>query len=80
MNKLLPIGFPLVPFLNGILYRLVYNRKKAYLFNNYLLFNFSIIIDKVTLLFRNVKTHFQQQSFEPQEFGSNWIGGQGTVP
>ena len=28
----LPIGFPLVPFLNGILYRLVYNRKKAYLF------------------------------------------------
>ena len=25
----LPIGFPLVPFLNGILYRLVYNRKDA---------------------------------------------------
>ena len=31
----LPIGFPLVPFLNGILYRLVYNRKEAYLFYNY---------------------------------------------
>ncbi len=28
----LPIGFPLVPFLNGILYRLVYNRKDALLF------------------------------------------------
>ena len=28
----LPIGFPLVPFLNGILYRLVYNRKDAYFF------------------------------------------------
>ena len=24
----LPIGFPLVPFLNGIVYSLVYNRKK----------------------------------------------------
>jgi hypothetical protein len=28
----LPIGFPLVPFLNGILYRLVYNREYAILF------------------------------------------------
>ncbi|MBT4344634.1 MAG: hypothetical protein HOD68_01050 [Flavobacteriales bacterium] len=28
----LPIGFPLVPFLNGILYRLVYNRKYTFLF------------------------------------------------
>ena len=26
----LPIGFPLVPFLNGILYHLVYNRKDSY--------------------------------------------------
>jgi len=25
----LPIGFPLIPFLNGILYRLVYNRDYA---------------------------------------------------
>ena len=40
----LPKGFPLVPFLNGILYRLVYNRKKAYLFNNYLLFYCSVIV------------------------------------
>ena len=29
----LPIGFPLVPFLNGIVYRLVSNRKKANLFS-----------------------------------------------
>ena len=28
----LPIGFPLVPFLNGI----VYNRKKAYLFYSFI--------------------------------------------
>ena len=28
----LPIGFPLVPFLNGILYPLVYDRKYAPLF------------------------------------------------
>ena len=27
--------------------------------------------NKIILLFRNVKTHFQQQSFEPQEFDSN---------
>ena len=39
----LPIGFPLVPFLNGILYRLVYNRKVAYLFNNYsFLYSFNL--------------------------------------
>ena len=28
----LPIGFPLVPFLNGIIYSLLYNRKYALLF------------------------------------------------
>ena len=28
----LPIGFPLVPFLNGIVYPFVYNRKYAILF------------------------------------------------
>jgi len=31
----LPIGFPLFPFLNGILYRLVYNRNYAHLFYIY---------------------------------------------